>query len=100
MADICKVFAPGTLTAEQLNISHKTLETIINRIPKRWKNTLDNTTQQYPHQKYIKKKEINNKPVELSKLTTKQICRILTDKKIKTEHRYERWTVGKTAQRL
>ena len=89
-------------------ISHRrTAEHIIqnarndnNRIPKRWKNTLDNTTQQYLDQKYIKKIEINYKASELSKLITKQIYRILTDKKTKTKHRYERQTVGKTIQRL
>ena len=89
-------------------ISHRrTAEYIIqnarndnNRIPKRWKNTLDNTTQQYLDQKYIKKIDINNKASELSKLITKQIYRILTDKKTKTKHRYERQTVGKTTQRL
>ena len=100
LADICRVFAQGFLTAAQLNISDKTLNEITNRIPTDWKEKINNSTQNYPHQHYRNEILMKGKPIQLIDITTRQIYNSLLTNRTKTEHRYLRWTNGSLSETL
>ena len=71
IANLCKLSTPGLLTAEELEITTKTLSEITKRIPTAWLTTLNSETEKYPYKKYIPTIHIENKDKKLTQVTAR-----------------------------